>query len=93
MEHSAWFTVETGMVVRVVIRDCIRYIFVPLFHLFARCHFREILIVEWALPGPRLFLACCVVTCFDFIPSISTSSCIAWETKTLPLSDIMTAGK
>ena len=37
--------------------------------------------------------ACFVVACFKFRPSISATSCINWEPKTLPFSVIMNVSK
>ena len=37
--------------------------------------------------------ACFVLACFKFMPSISDTSCIIWETKTLALSVMMSVSK
>ena len=51
--------------------------------------FKEVSIVAWALSRTSMVFACFVVACFKYMPSISATSCITWETKTLPLSVIM----
>ena len=55
--------------------------------------FKEVLIVAWACSRTPIVCACFVVACFKFTPNISSTSCITWETKTLPLSVIMSVGK
>ena len=55
--------------------------------------FKEVLIVAWARSMTPIFCACFVVVCFKFMPNISATSCITWETKTLPLSVIMSVAK
>ena len=55
--------------------------------------FKEVLIVAWACSRTPMVCACFVVACFEFMPKISATSCITWETKTLPLSVIMSVGK
>ena len=56
-------------------------------------NFKEVLIVAWALSRTPIVCACFVVACFNFMFNISATSCITWETKTLPLSGIMSVGK
>ena len=51
--------------------------------------FKEVLIVAWARSTTPMICACFVVACFKFMPNIWANSCITWETKTLPLSVIM----
>ena len=55
--------------------------------------FKEILIVAWARSRIPMVYACFIVASFKFMPSISATSCITWETKTLPLSVIVNVGK
>ena len=43
--------------------------------------------------GTPIVCACFVVACFKFMPSVSATSCITWETRTLPLSFITSVGK
>ena len=55
--------------------------------------FKEVLIVAWARSRTPIVCACFVVACFKFLPNISATSCITWETKTLPFSVIISVGK
>ena len=55
--------------------------------------FKEVLIVAWALSRTPMVCACFVVACFEFMASFSAISCITWETKTLPLSVMISVGK
>ena len=55
--------------------------------------FKEVLMVVWARFRTPMVCASIVVACFGFMPSISATSCITWETKTLHLSVIMSVGK
>ena len=50
--------------------------------------FKEVLVVAWARSSTSIVWAC-----FKFMPNILATSCITWETKTLPLSVIMTVEK
>ena len=54
---------------------------------------KETLIVAWALSWNPKAYACFVVACFKYMPKTSATSCITWETKTLPLSATMSVGK
>ena len=56
-------------------------------------NFKEVLTVAWACSRTPMVCACFVVACFKFLPSISVTSCITWETKTFALSVIMSVGK
>ena len=55
--------------------------------------FKEVLIVAWARSRTPMVWAGFVVAFFKFMPSISATSCIIWETKTLPLCVLITLGK
>ena len=55
--------------------------------------FKEVVIVAWAPSRTPMVCACFVVACFKSMPNIPTTSCITWETKTLPLSVILSVGK
>ena len=55
--------------------------------------FKEVLFVAWALSKTPMVCACFVVACSRFMPSISATSCITWETKTLLFSVMMSIGK
>ena len=50
-------------------------------------------VVAWARFRAPMVCAGFVVACFNFMPSVLAVSCITWETKTLPLSVIMSVGK
>ena len=49
--------------------------------------------MAWARSMTTVACACFVVACFKFMPSISATSCITWETKTLPLSVMMSLSR
>ena len=55
--------------------------------------FKEVLIVAWAYSRTLIVCACFVVACFKFMPNISATSCLTWETKTFLLSVIISVGK
>ena len=55
-------------------------------------NFKEVLIVTWARSRTPMVCACFVVACFKYLPCISATSGITWETKTLRSSAIMSVG-
>ena len=55
--------------------------------------FKEILIVAWARSRTPIVCARFVVAYFKFMPSVSDTSSMTWETKTLSLSVKMSVGK
>ena len=55
--------------------------------------FKTVLIVAWAHSRTPIICACFVVACFKLMPNLSATSCITWETKTLPLSVLIRVGK
>ena len=54
---------------------------------------KEVLNMAWARSGTPIICACFAVACFKFMQSLSATSCIPWEAKTLLLSIIMSVGK
>ena len=65
----------------------------PLFPVFADASLKEVLTGAWPRSRTPMVCACSVVAYFKFMPNISATSCITWETKMLPLSVIMGVGK
>ena len=54
--------------------------------------FKEVVIMAWSRSRTP-FICACFVACFKLMRSISATSCITWETKMIPLSVILNAGK
>ena len=65
----------------------------PLFPIFARYLFQPNLYCGVSRSRTTMVCTCLVVASFKFMPSISAFSCIAWLTKTLTLSVILSLGK